>query len=173
MTVLTARMRLIPATVVLARAEMADRAAFAALLSATVPDNWPPDSLADALPWFLRQLEIDPERRVGWLGWYGLRAAAEQEPAVLVASAGFKGPPLDGTVEVGYSVLPQYQGQGLATEMVRALIGWALAQDGVRRILAETTSDNTPSLRLLGRLGFRTIGAGSEPGGVLFELDRA
>ena len=46
--IVTARMRLVPATVALARAELTDRAEFARLLSAVVPDEWPPEILADA-----------------------------------------------------------------------------------------------------------------------------
>jgi [ribosomal protein S5]-alanine N-acetyltransferase len=159
----TARMRLVPRTAELTRAEIADRAAFAALLRATVPANWPPDLLADALPWFLQQLETAPDQ-VGWLDWYGLVRGIGDQPDALVASGGFLGSPQDGTVEVGYSVLPQFQRQGLATEMVAALVDWALAQAGVQQVVAEAHADNTPSVRLLGRLGFVAIGAGREPG---------
>jgi len=53
----TARLKLIPATVALARAEIADPLEFSRMLHAAVPDNWPPDSAADALPLFLRWME--------------------------------------------------------------------------------------------------------------------
>ena len=60
--IVTARMRLVPATVALARAELADRAEFARLLSAAVPDEWPPEILADTLPLFLKWIEATPNR---------------------------------------------------------------------------------------------------------------
>jgi [ribosomal protein S5]-alanine N-acetyltransferase len=160
----TAHMRLVPATVAMIRAEIADRAAFAEMLGATVPADWPPESAADAVPWFLEQLEIDPVGRAGWLAWYGIG-----ESGVLVGGAGFKGPPVDGMVETGYSVLPAYQRQGYATEMVGALVEWAMAQPGVNRVIADTDENNVPSLRLLGNLGFNAIGAGAEPGCIRFE----
>ena len=163
----TARMRLVPRTAELTRAEIADRAAFAALLHATVPANWPPDLLADAVPWFLQQMEAAPDQ-VGWLDWYGLVRGIGGQPDLLVASGGFLGPPQDGTVEVGYSVLPQFQRQGLATEMVGGLVEWALAQAGVQQVVAEVHTDNTPSVRLLARLGFVAIGAGRDPGHLRF-----
>lgn len=166
---LTSRLRLVPATVPLARAELADRATFAAMLEARVPDNWPPESAADALPWFLQQLEEAPEERAGWLAWYGVRSATNGEPATLVGGAGFLGPPVGGTVYTGYSVLPQYQNQGYATEMVRALVEWALARPGVRRVAAETGADNNPSVKLLKGLGFHEVGAGEEAGHLRFE----
>jgi RimJ/RimL family protein N-acetyltransferase len=162
-------MRLVPTTVALARAEIADREAFAQALAAVVPANWPPETLADALPWFLQQLEAAPHC-AGWFGWYGIVVEAARGPAELVASGGFKGPPRDGTAEVGYSVLPQHQGHGYATEMVGALVGWALAQVGVQRIVAQTQPENVASVRVLSKLGFRAVGPGEESGSLRFEV---
>ena len=144
--IVTARMRLVPASVALARAELTERAEVAQLLSATVPDEWPPEILADALPLFLEWIEAAPDR-VGWYVWYAtvraLREASDMLAGdvgdILMASTDFKGPPQDGMVEIGYSVLPRFQGHGYATEMVRALIDWAFVQPGVARIVAETT----------------------------------
>ena len=157
-------MRLVPATVAMIRAEIADRVAFAEMLGAVVPADWPPESAADAVPWFLEQLEIDPIGRARWLAYYGIA-----ENGVLVGGAGFKGPPVDGMVETGYSVLPAHQRQGYATEMVGALVEWAMAQPGVLRVIADTDENNAPSLRLLSNLGFVAIGAGAEPGCIRFE----
>src|SRR5512137_1070961 len=121
----TARLRLIAATVALARAEIADRGELARFLGASVPANWPPESLADALPQLFRWLEAAPDC-IGWFGWYALAAGDGVAASVLVASGGFKGPPKNGAVEIGYSVLPQFQGRGYATEMVSGLVRWAL-----------------------------------------------
>jgi RimJ/RimL family protein N-acetyltransferase len=139
-TIETARLNLIPATVALARAEIGDRGEFARLLGASVPDNWPPEVLVDALPLFLGWLEAAPDRIgwFGWFGWYALAAADGAAAPVLVASGGFKGPPQDGTAEIGYSVLPQFQGRGYATELVGGLVRWALGQPGVARVMAGT-----------------------------------
>ena len=168
--IVTTRMRLLPTTIALARAEMTDRAEFARLLSATVPEEWPPEILADALPVFLEWIVATPDQ-VGWFVWYAVIESPATEPDILAASGGFKGPPQEGTIEIGYSVLPQFQGQGFATEMVRALIDWAFAQPGVLRIVAETTEDNTPSVRLLNRLGFVRTEPAVEPGHIRFLLD--
>ncbi len=139
------------------------------MLGATVPASWPPDKmLADALPWFLRQLEEDATRAC-WLGWYGL-AISEGGRPVLVASGGFLGPPKEGTVEIGYSVLPEFRGRRYASEMMAALVGWARSYSGVVRIIAAAKAENTPSVRLLTGLGFAAVGAGAEPGMVRFEI---
>lgn len=163
----TARLKLMPATVALARAEIRDRSEFALLLGASVPDNWPPETLADALLLFLGWLEAAPDR-VGWFSWYALAEGAAAP--VLVASGGFKGPPQDGTAEIGYSVLPQFQGGGYATEMVNGLVRWALGQPGVVRVAAETEWANPASVCVLSKAGFVPSGPAAESGGARFEF---
>jgi ribosomal-protein-alanine N-acetyltransferase len=89
---------------------------------------------------------------------------------VLVASGGFKGPPGEGAAEIGYSVLPQFEGRGYATEMVGGLVRWALAQPGVVRVVAETEWANPASVRVLGKAGFVPAGVATEPEGARFEF---
>jgi ribosomal-protein-alanine N-acetyltransferase len=69
--IVTNRLEIVPVTLDLARAEIRDRARFSELLGATVPDNWPPETLADALGFFLDLLERNPSWS-NWLGWYAL-----------------------------------------------------------------------------------------------------
>lgn len=138
------------------------------MLGAVVPDAWPPETLADALDFFLQQIEAAPEQ-AHWITWYGLADGKDGEPPTLVASGGFFGPPQEGAVEIGYSVLPDFQRQGYGAEAAGALTGWALAQPGVGRVIANVAADNTPSVRLLRRLGFAERGASEEPGHVRFE----
>jgi [ribosomal protein S5]-alanine N-acetyltransferase len=164
------RLVLVPATAELVRMEISDRAALGRALGAAVPDNWPPELLADALPWFADQLEADPVK-VGWLCWYGVLRGEGDDPAALAASGGFTGPPTEGSVEMGYSVLPQFQGRGLATEMAAALVAWALSHPDVSRVVAEVSAQNTPSLRLLRRIGFVERGPGREVGHLRFERE--
>jgi [ribosomal protein S5]-alanine N-acetyltransferase len=162
----TARLTLIPATIPLARAEIHDRAAFARLLGATVPDNWPPESLADALHLFLEWLEAAPDAH-GWFGWYAL-ADIDGAPT-LVASGGFMGTPQSGTAQTGYCVLPQFQKRGYATEMLGGLVGWAMSQPDVRRVAADTEWENPASVRVLEKAGFVLVGPTGEPGGRRYE----
>ncbi len=161
----TSRLTLIPATVELARAEMNDRAELGRFLGAAVPENWPPRILEDALPWLLGQLEAAPHL-AGWFGWYAV--AADAGSRVLVASVGFMGPPDQGVVEIGYSVLPQFQGRGYATEMVIELVSWALGHSEVEKVEAETEWSNPASVRVLRKAGFSCEGAGRTPGGSRF-----
>ena len=57
--------------------------------------------------------------------------------------------------EVGYTFDPKFQGQGLATEAVRGLLHHAFTERGLHRIWGVTDPRNTPSIRLLQRLGMR------------------
>jgi len=169
--ILTPRLKLIPATASHLRAEIGNRAEFAAMLQAEVPENWPPESTADALPLFLQWTESSPDR-LGWFGWYGLTRGDAGNSPRLVASGGFMGPPHQGQADVGYSVLPQFQRQGFATEMVGALIRWAFADTAVLRIVAETEWANPASVRVLVKLGFAHVGPSADRQGTRFELSR-
>lgn len=168
MNIQTTRFVLVPATAELVGLEITGPEALSRALSARVPANWPPEQVVDALPWFQEQLTSTPAL-CGWLGWYGLcRTDADPFP-LLVGSAGFFGLPKNGIVEVGYSVLPQFQGQGYATEIVGGLVAWALAQPAVQRVAAEANSENGASLRVLEKLDFLPVGTGREAGHIHFE----
>ena len=167
--IVTRRLTLIAATVALARAELDDRPAFADLLGAVVPEAWPPDAAADALPLFLDWLEAAPDQ-AGWFGWYTLCRDICASGQVLVGGGGFLGPPRDGIVQMGCSVLPEFQRRGYATEMVRGLAAWAFVQPGVTVVAAETEWANPASVRVLERAGFQVAGAPSNPAGLRFEL---
>jgi ribosomal-protein-alanine N-acetyltransferase len=131
-----------------------DRAAFAELLGARVPDDWPAEDLRDFLPVYGKIVD-QHAARAGWGIWLMLDPAER----VLVGDIGFKGPP-DAlqTAEIGYSVLPAFQGRGYASEAARALVAWGLAQPGVARIVANCRFDNAASIRVLEKAGLRQTG---------------
>lgn len=150
----TQRLILIPATCEMLRAEEGDRSRLSAMLKAKIPESWPPESLRDAIPWFIEQLEKHPGHEC-WYFWYVLLAEGDRAENVLVASAGFKGAPdEEGIMDTGYSVLEEYQGRSIATEMVSAITDWALKQNGVKMITAQTMEDNYASKRVLEKCKF-------------------
>lgn len=139
-----------------------------ALLGADVPASWPPDLLdRDALRWMLRWLN-DPTSDYRWgMYWIVLR-----DPRTLVGTAGFKGGPTDGTVEVGYGVVPEFQRRGFASETVQAFLARAFADANVNRVIAETLPHLVASKGVLEKCGFTFIGDGSEPGVIRYEITR-
>jgi [ribosomal protein S5]-alanine N-acetyltransferase len=168
----TTRLKLVPASLAHVRAEIADHERFAQMLQATVPADWPPESAADALPLFLGWLEAAPEQ-AGWFGWYALLLESGAKPPTLVGGGGFLGPPVHGEVQIGYSMLPQFQQRGIATEMVAGLVGWALDHPEVTHIVAETEWENPASVQVLRKIGFTSVGTTNTAGGMRFELRRA
>ena len=57
--------------------------------------------------------------------------------------------------EIGYSFDPKFQGRGLATEAVRGLLHHAFTERGLHRVWGVTDPRNTPSIKLMKRLGMR------------------
>jgi ribosomal-protein-alanine N-acetyltransferase len=155
MRILTRRLDLFPCSVEVARAVVSDKADLEALLGVRVPGDWPARDLREVLPCYAQQLETDPSLH----GW-GIWLMAHRAGRVLIGDLGFKGKPdREGTVEIGYSVLPVYRRQGYAFEAVQALVGWAFAQQSVKRITAACSPDNAPSVRILERLGMQCLEA--------------
>ncbi len=159
------RLTLIAATLAHLDAELAGGPdALGALLGAAVPASWPPGEYdRNALEFFHERLTSGGPAVVGWYGWYALTHAGTPS-AVLVGAGGFFGPPDEaGMVELGYSVAPEHQRQGYATELVGCLVTHAWRAPAVRTLQAHTTRDNVASMRVLERSGFVAAGAGSEP----------
>jgi RimJ/RimL family protein N-acetyltransferase len=76
-------------------------------------------------------------------------------------------------VEIGYSVLPEFEGRGFATEVVRALVSRACSEPRVVRVIAHARPDNLGSIRVLERCGLSRVGPGGEPGTVQYAISAA
>jgi [ribosomal protein S5]-alanine N-acetyltransferase len=170
----TARLSLVPASARLAAADVVGVEELAGLLGARVPASWPPPLVDDARQFFAERLGEHPDEE-GWWLWYWLVPDVPAASADLVGVGGFKGPPgEDGTAEIGYSLLPEHQLRGYATEAVAALIRHAFGRREVRRIIAETFFHLPRSIRVLVRNGFVKIDEPpNEPDALRFELRRS
>jgi RimJ/RimL family protein N-acetyltransferase len=80
-----------------------------------------------------------------------------------VGLGSFKGPPVDGAVEIAYAVLPGHQGKGYATAAARAMVEFAFAFPEVRKVLAHTLPTGAASQRVLLKAGFRHLGEVIDP----------
>lgn len=166
----TERLELRAATLAMLEAER-DHPRLAKLLNATVPVNWPtPMYDADARSHFLSLMREHPEA-LGWAVWYIF--LLENGQKTLIGATGAIGPPsADGTIEIGYSLLDQYQGQGFATEAVGGFLAWAWRHDFLQRIIADTFPHLPASIRVLEKNDFVSCGSGSESGAIRFEQVR-
>jgi ribosomal-protein-alanine N-acetyltransferase len=168
--VTTSRLELVPASLELIQAELDSYAKLASALGVRVPEGWPPGEYdRPAIEHFKARLSENP-KHVGWYGWYAILRSDGTEPANLVGTGGFFGPPTaDQVVEIGYSIVPSFAGRGYATEFVRALAEHAFSTGKVSRVVAHTTLQNVGSVKVLEKAGFRFVGAGKAPGTVEYE----
>jgi len=124
-----------------------------ALTGARFREPAPPPYMADALPVVRDRLRARPAEAPWWNWLIVDRASGEA-----VGSVAFGGPVgQDGAVLVGYAMYADYEGRGYATEAVRALVGWAFGQPGVREVRALAPVWNTPALRVAENVGMRPV----------------
>lgn len=129
-------------------------AAFAERFGIPVVDGWA--GFPEALPVTLeaaRRHDADP-----WGGHLFFDGA----DGALVGFGGFKGPPADGAVEIGYAIAPARRGRGLATAAALVMIERARSA-GVRTVLAHTLAEPNPSTSVLARCGFTRTATVHDP----------
>lgn len=100
-----------------------------------------------------------PEKRPWYAVW-----RIEDHDGCYLGDLCFKGLDENGCTEIGYGIAPEYWCRGYASEAVKAVTDWALTQSGVKRIEAETDSDNIASQRVLEKCGFIPTGVIGEEG---------
>ena len=162
-------------TIVAANLFLLDLAAqgpeLAGALGVAGPASWPPEHNGpEMFAWVRRLLEKHPDEP-GYNTWFVVGDGQ------LCGTCGYKGPPNDaGSVEIGYSVIPEAQRRGFASGAVRLLVERALRDPRVTAVRAETLPEGMASQAVLRRCGFAEAGIRHDPedGDVLcFELRRA
>jgi ribosomal-protein-alanine N-acetyltransferase len=99
----------------------------------------------------LRQLRDEvPARGADW----GTRLFVTEDPPELVGWGGFKGPPRQRAVEIGYEIAAPRQGRGLAKEAVEAMVSEAFADERVTAVTAHTLPERNASNHILEKAGF-------------------
>ena len=97
--------------------------------------------------WFVNNCEA------AWASGDEYRFAVCSDDAMIACCGA--APKENGAFELGYWVGAPHRGRGVATEMVRALIGYAFAHHNAARITAGYFADNEASGRVLEKLGFQ------------------
>ena len=96
------------------------------------------------------------EKDSGNYFWHSFWLLIRKSDRVIVGSADFKDiPNKDCEVEIGYGLGKDFEHNGYMTEAVMAMTQWALKQDGVSSVIAETELDGFASQRILKRCGFK------------------
>jgi ribosomal-protein-alanine N-acetyltransferase len=136
-------------------------------LAAEVPAIWPPEHWEPHVFDFFDKHYLESPRSIAWNRYVIVRSPT---PVVVGAMGGF--PKSATEVEIGYSLLEPWQGQGLATEALVELLKEIFNDSSVHTICAQTLPHLLPSLRILEKCGFRPVGRGEEEGSLLFRLHR-
>lgn len=69
----------------------------------------------------------------------------------------FKGPVMDGAIEIGYGTAPAARGRGVATAITRSLVYAGLSM-GAKQVIAHTNPENNASIRVLEKSAFQSQG---------------
>jgi ribosomal-protein-alanine N-acetyltransferase len=132
----------------------------AAVLDGVRPAHWADDFPAEGDRVVVGLFAENP----AWLGRFGHRQAVERASGLVVGSIGLFWPPADGTVEIGYGIVPSRRGRGYASESTRALTAHALTAPGVHTVVAGVELSNPASVRVLVKAGFRLLSTDAEQG---------
>ena len=121
------------------------RASLHSMLALRLPEGWPqfPEafSLGDEAP---------PTQWSGYL-------FASQHLGAIVGNGGFVGPPIEGEVEIGYEIAPEFQNKGMATQAVRSLLSLAFQSSSVERVIAHTLAERNASNAVLIKVGMAFV----------------
>jgi RimJ/RimL family protein N-acetyltransferase len=129
------------------------------LLGITLPDDEPGPAVQRFFNHRIEQLRRDPSIQK----WLARAIVLRHVGHAMVGNAGFHGQPGVNApghahaLEIGYGIVPEYRGQGYATEAVTALLQWARGE-GIDHFVASVAPDNEPSLAIIRKLGFVRTG---------------
>ncbi len=126
-------------------------------LRVNVPEGWTEFEVAPFV-YVLDILKSNP----GDAKWWNWLAILDPEN-ILIGTCGYKGPPVDGIVEIGYGVISVYRGIGLATEIAAVLIDNAFYFPEVMRVIAHTLPEENASVKILRKCGFSYAGEDVDP----------
>jgi RimJ/RimL family protein N-acetyltransferase len=158
----TNRLTFTPASGDFADAVAVDHGDLSNHIGAEVPRSWPPKNVSPP----------GEDSQSGWRVFY-LTHTHPDNRHVAVGFAGMKKwSPEHGTIQIGTALVPEYHGQHLGEEVVRALAEWGVSQPDVRRVICDVPRDHAASAKSLERAGFLRDSVEHDPGFVRFELKK-
>jgi RimJ/RimL family protein N-acetyltransferase len=84
------------------------------------------------------------------------------EEGTVIGGIGFHGPPRAGVAEIGYGVVPDARGRGVATQALRLAVDIARGSRKVTRLVGRTTPDNVASQHVMWAVGMDVVGQDDE-----------
>jgi ribosomal-protein-alanine N-acetyltransferase len=94
---------------------------------------------------------------IPWVGYFAVTGGT------IVGSAGFKGRPMMGRVEIAYGTFPAFQSRGIGTVICKRLVEIALATDPSVVVTARTLRKESHSTKILRKNNFVKKGTVVDP----------
>jgi RimJ/RimL family protein N-acetyltransferase/uncharacterized damage-inducible protein DinB len=114
--------------------------------------TWEPQSQEQVRSFIASFLDLEPDTPGAWFQL----AITLRESGLLIGDCGLHFPVGETRqAEVGITLSPAYQGQGYATEALRAVLDYLFITLGKHRVYATVDPRNLPSVALLKRVGLR------------------
>ena len=159
----TPRLELIPWTIALVDSFAAgDKAAAEAAMGITFPEPFgPPPETGDVLGYFRDSIAVDTSD-----GAYLPRMIVRSDNRMAVGSIGCGVPSGAGETLFGYSVYPDFEGNGYASEAARGIADWVLGRDGVEAVTATIPVGHVASEIVANRAGLMNTGRQIEDEGM-------
>lgn len=109
---------------------------------------------------------------------YGFWAVEDKASGRFIGEAGFHDlkrdivPSIEGVPEAGWGFVPAVHGKGTATEVIGAVMAWGETSLGAARTVCIIDPENTASLKIAGRCGFREVARTTYGGDATILLER-
>ncbi len=165
----TPRLALIAITPAMLVSEQSADQKLGALIGCAVPPNWPPvDWEPHVLDILLQQYERCPEQ----VSWHRYVALVNQDGtrSLIGMTGAFWRETSPAECEIGYSILPPHERQGLATEAAQALIRLIRGNPQIKSVIAHTFPELIGSIRVMEKCGLVFEGKGEEERTIRYRL---
>lgn len=95
----------------------------------------------------------------------GILFAVQKSTKIIIGSAGFHDfPDAAGMIEIGFSIVPQFQNQGYGKEILLGMWRWIVKRADVKILRYTVSPKNAPSLHIINTIaGFSAVGEQIDP----------
>ena len=106
------------------------------------------------LAWRVPQVKVDCSLNKWFVRWIVLKSTNE-----IIGSTSFHGAPNEeGMIEIGLGIDRKFQGLGFGFETLLGMWSWVCEQEGVETLRYTVSAENTASIALINKFGFKHVG---------------
>lgn len=112
--------------------------------------SWRPINISEIEEFINKNISVCVNKANSWL-----QLAVCLKEGQMIGDIGIHFMDDDYQIEIGYTLSPEYQGNGYAQEAVKAVIDYSFTELKKHRVTASVDPDNIKSIKLLEKIGFR------------------